>query len=1604
MSAPGIRFALWTAALLLSINSLYGQCDLADQCGDLQPQGGFSPDSPTFFCEGEEVEFLNNSDPNVVDSTYIDWGDGQVDRAPGTPSFTHTYDFPSDTCLVNSTSVTIPIRMTVVNNCPAGVSRNCLIIFVRIRVEPVAIIDEPDALCVGEVASFMNASCPNGETVSYEWTFEDNGTSTEENPSVVYDQRGFYNIGLTVTNQCGSDYTDETIEIRDVPIAMADSELPNDSACVPALIEFFNNSIDDDSHEWQFFPNNGVVFIDSTEQGFFPNGGAYQALLIAENTCGIDTATLNFEIFQEPSLMLGPLPPVGCDTLVFAPDITYGGSIASIEWQFPGSDVPFTTDSFPTATYTQAGIFPFTLNVSGHCGDLFIRDTVQVLELEPVGFDPVGLVCSSDSPFQLQASPPSGAWSGPGVSPGGLFSPGSANIGQNTLTYSAGPVGCESTGQLVIEVEQAAEVDIGAPRDTFCIDAGQATFSFSPAGGAWTGTGIADGTQGIFDPMLAGAGEFNLTYTYGDAIGCIIRTTKTVRVEALPVLSVGNAPSTCAVSQDIQLAEVLGFQATPGTVLAWSGDGVVDEASGTFNADLLFGATTADITVTGTSPFGCDTTISFTLQLRDYVEAQAAEPVLTACSGSDPLFLAATPSGGTWAGPQANPGTGEVAVAQLSPGAYTYVYTIDPDTPCESRDTVTLTVLDAANSVTAGQDVYACASDGQLALPVANPAGGDWQGPGLTNNNQVDVQLLAGPGDYTYIYTVDALPEACNSAEITFTVLPVPEPAFTFDSLACEGAPVAFSNETANAQVYQWDFGDMSPLSSEENPQHAYGESDNYTITLTAESLSPLDSSVVCAVELSQDIYVSQAPELVAFNTDVDEGCAPLSVTFDNQSIGDNLSFIWDFGGLDTSLLSAPGTVTFPQGFFGDTTYTVILSVENGCGDSADTTQIAVFPQPQANFGLTYDELCSGDTLYLNNTSTGDPDQYFWFLNSRTIDRIYSMDTPPPIVPFSDGIADTLFITLIAQNGCGMDTLEQQVTINPTDVSALINVSDREVCVNETVRLESFSTPGAPVRWVISDGNAYTGQVVEHSFSAPGLYTVSLYTEGCGFDSMSVQILALPLPFLDVDYSPTACAENPVNFRVISDGDGQVLYFGDGDSTLAASATHIFESPGFYQPAATTVNLQGCRNTWQGEPIEILPLPIVAIAEMDSVCLGAPATFRNLGTDEVSCLWTFGDGNASDDCLASHVYGNSGVFNVTLTAISSVGCRDSTSQPIYVRPRPTAAFELEMEDACAPAVVRFSDNSATATGLRWALGDGGTANSAEFTHIYELPGEYEVQLIASNESICRDTATQLITIYGSPEGSFELIETCTQEEGYTLVAEAAPEDFIFLSGQNYAQAGTRHGRLAPGNYTLELESPQGCLTSIDVMVPQVQELIARLLRDSFSIELGESVDLAVNVNQAGTVVSWSPAAGLSDISIANPVAMPFYTTTYIVEITNAKGCVKRDTAFIRVAIDRERGIFIPNAFTPDGSGHNDLFRIMNTNNGLVSAPVFRVFDRWGELVFESLDCPASGLQDCGWDGTFKGQKAEQGVYTYYAELLFTDGFVRVVKGNVTLIR
>lgn len=138
--------------------------------------------------------------------------------------------------------------------------------------------------------------------------------------------------------------------------------------------------------------------------------------------------------------------------------------------------------------------------------------------------------------------------------------------------------------------------------------------------------------------------------------------------------------------------------------------------------------------------------------------------------------------------------------------------------------------------------------------------------------------------------------------------------------------------------------------------------------------------------------------------------------------------------------------------------------------------------------------------------------------------------------------------------------------------------------------------------------------------------------------------------------------------------------------------------------------------------------------------------------------------------------------------------------------------------------------------------------------------------------------------------------------------------------------------------------------------------------------------------------SWMPVEGLSNPAISNPVAQPKEPTRYRVVGYNHFECT--DTAYVNVDINETLGI--PNAFTPNGDGKNDLFSVKNMGHQGVIA--FKIFNRWGQLIFETLNV------DHGWDGTHNSQQVEQGVYFYHIRIALRDGTVKDFKGDVTLIR
>lgn len=164
------------------------------------------------------------------------------------------------------------------------------------------------------------------------------------------------------------------------------------------------------------------------------------------------------------------------------------------------------------------------------------------------------------------------------------------------------------------------------------------------------------------------------------------------------------------------------------------------------------------------------------------------------------------------------------------------------------------------------------------------------------------------------------------------------------------------------------------------------------------------------------------------------------------------------------------------------------------------------------------------------------------------------------------------------------------------------------------------------------------------------------------------------------------------------------------------------------------------------------------------------------------------------------------------------------------------------------------------------------------------------------------------------------------------------------------------------------------------------------------INEGEVVTIGTAIDTTGIKINWQPVQGLNNSTVPQPLASPSVTTTYTLTLTEAGGCTSTSTVTVAVWINcnDERDVFIPNVFSPNNDGKNDVLAI--EGNGLANI-YWGIYDRWGNLVFEAYDNAHS------WDGTKKGNPVEAGVYSYYLRgtCVKTHGLV-TLKGNVTLVK
>jgi gliding motility-associated-like protein len=166
----------------------------------------------------------------------------------------------------------------------------------------------------------------------------------------------------------------------------------------------------------------------------------------------------------------------------------------------------------------------------------------------------------------------------------------------------------------------------------------------------------------------------------------------------------------------------------------------------------------------------------------------------------------------------------------------------------------------------------------------------------------------------------------------------------------------------------------------------------------------------------------------------------------------------------------------------------------------------------------------------------------------------------------------------------------------------------------------------------------------------------------------------------------------------------------------------------------------------------------------------------------------------------------------------------------------------------------------------------------------------------------------------------------------------------------------------------------------------------------FSIKKLDTVQLFPKFKLAPDSLRWSPPLAISCVTCTNPFVFPTQNSFY--EIMAWKdGCPIRASVRFSVQQKTDKGVFVPNIFSPNGDNINDVFTFYKHPN-LLKVNLLRVFDRWGNLVYEGQNFEPEVI---GWDGHWRGQLADQAIYTWYGEVLFKDGTTQWMKGDVMLM-
>ena len=1291
---------------------------------------------------------------------------------------------------------------------------------------------------------------------------------------------------------------------------------------------------------------------------------------------------------------------------------------------------------------------------------------IEVHEKPEVTIDPdPAEFCDSENAILLTATGSAGAggymytWNTPTGTGDGVTYSASLSGAHNVTVTDAN--GCTNTSVTSVLSHPNPTVEIMDPGPV-CENLTSIFIAADPPGGSFYGSNI-DPTGELY-PDVLGPGTYSVSYTYTDNNNCEGTTTENITIIPIPEATAENNGPLC---EGETIALIGSTNGTGSTITyQWSGpNGYMSNVQNPANA-TQGGTYVLEVTVDGCPSVPTATFVSvvtapeaFAQNNGPYCTGQTIQLLgSTNGSGSNITYQ--------WTGPNGYTSDVQSPTDATLAGTYSLVVNIDGCPSAVTTTEVVFNTPPNATAINSGPycqgEVIALSGNTTTTGTTINYA---WTGPNGYQSAVQNPNDAPAPGIYSLVVTVDGCQSAV--ANTTVTVNSLPTPVISGQNAFCTGFSSTM-DAGAGYSSYLWDNASVNqtlevfaPGTYHVTVTDVNGCSANTSFAVAEiPSLTPVISGVLAFCEgsgttidagpgyvnymwstgeTSQSIDVTTNGNFGVLVTDADGCTGSTNVTITenptpNVTIGGSTTYciggftVLDAGTGYTSYTWSNATTTQSITVSSPGVFSVDVIDNNGCAGSASATiteSTSLSPVITGNPAF-----CENGTTTLNAGSGFS--NYLWSDGSSA--QLLLVNA-----------AGIYAVTVSDGQGCSGETSVSISEVLPPSAqlqatTSLCNTIAGGSVLNLYDLILSGDNTGT---WDDTDNSGAVGLFTNLNFNnvAAGdyrfTYTTNSAIDPCPETQYQVIVTIIDCTCPDVFFFAT----NPLC------NASDVLDVTTIENTAEAGTWTLIQQPPGTNPATLTGTLFDATGgdpgdyqlqfTLQNQPPPGCPLDYTVTVQVDpgveagiaaapvSYCFddGQLVTLPGLLTGEDSGgTWTETSNVSSLGAAFNPTNGTFQTDNQTPAiytfnyALASGGaCPDDAAEvTVEITPLPTVVVvDNATLDCNNPVQSLNAEGSSYGSGysIVWTgpgiIADG---NEGTLNPTIDEQGSY-LLTITNTLTGCINTGTvNVIANTDAPTGAqidSDDPDCFGDENGYIAISQVVGGTAPFLYSFNGSPFSNNltYNNLTPGDYTLELEDANGCKWDTLITLNSSPQITLDLGVD-LELGLGESgiVQAIINLpdNEIDTLI-WAPDQFITCIDVACMEAnvFPPSTVTLSATVYDLNGCNTTDE--VQIVVNKDRRFYIPTVFSPNGDGINDVFFIMGDPDQIVKVQRFAIFNRWGETIYEGADFQPNDSNE-GWNGYFKSEVMNPGVFVYVAAIEFIDGVVLQLTGDVTLMR